>query len=139
METMMIKKYLILSGIIAFSLVPAVHSASLDTLDGVQINVMLTDTALPAFSFQPSPQVTIEGETAADAFTISAAHSQAIGKVGGEAYAMNDSVSGLYTLRFAADDTMPAITAADTSELTDYTAPKGAAADADADADADAG
>ena len=59
---------------------------------GTAINAIGT----PAFNFQVSPQVQIQGITDANMFAVAAVHTGSFDKENGEAYAMGSENSGLY-------------------------------------------
>lgn len=140
------KKYLLTATIASLFIIPNLYADTNLATDSAGEKMEFTglrnaaDTEdMPDFEFQPSPQVNISGATESDEFTISAYHDQAT-KEGGEAYAMNSDVSGLFTLRFSdGDDGSDAtITAADGSELGDpWIAPTGATVPAGGDGDGD--
>ena len=68
---------------------------TLSSVAGKVITPTLTSGG-PAFSFQPSPQVSMAGTSVKESFAIVAAHDSAIGKDNGEAYYMASAVTGLY-------------------------------------------
>ena len=80
-------------------------SGNLSSTSGEKITIAATAT-LPAFEFQPSPQVKMAGTTAKDAFTVLAVHDSVTTKINGEAYAMASEKSGLYVLNNTKDGTL---------------------------------
>lgn len=103
----MLKKYAVLSGIFLFASASLATAGSLDSTTGAKITITADATKAPReFVFQPSPQVTIDGDTSATAFVIAAVHGNVVGKKGGSAYAMTSETSGLYV---APVDTLTAI------------------------------
>lgn len=92
------------------------------TAAGAKISVAST----PAFSFQPSPSVDMEGSvggTGFDTFAVGAAHTATYGKENGMAYAMTSVLSGLFSASVSgAVTTVPtvAIPAATATTITGY-------------------
>lgn len=107
------KKYFV---IVAFAAISAsslsfqqANAGELDTTLGTEIKFNTTDAAAREFKFKPSPLVNISGDTSDEAFIVAAAHSKALNKTGGIAYAMASTGSGLYAQDVDALDTLPAV------------------------------
>lgn len=98
-----------------------------NTPDGEKFEIALGEgSTLPAFEFQPSPQVKMVGLTSDSAFSVAAAHASVYGKDNAEAYAMTSEASGLYTKKGVADE--DAVLVGGTAGLlaADYVLPDGA-------------
>lgn len=115
----MIKKYSIITMFALFaagSLInPISSSAAAFGNDLATAGQLVTLTVDTNFSFQPSPQVIVSGNSDGQAFTVAAAHSGSFTKSNGSSYMMHSGTSGLFSQNLLAVTdskvpTLPALT-----------------------------